>query len=423
MADRVVLLTIPQLRRRDVTPGGLGTLDQLSSFGSMTPVVPPFPGLAASAFATLMTGLEPREHGLIGNVFLDPVSRNVVTVPLPDSAVQARKLWHKAREVRPGARVLLWFTPDSQGADVDLMAWTDRPRILRTAPESLASTLVDAIGPFPSNDPEATDEPDFKPLSEWILKSASMMIHEELPDLSIVRVPLLGQVARRFGPDGRHAGKVIPALEKMLSEFFESLPERTTVAVVTESIVTPVVETIFPNRILRELGLLTTVPLPSGGIGVDLANSPAFALADHQLCHLYFNDPSVAGTVASAFAGDHSDGVALVVASDEQRNLLGLDHPRAGNVVLVACPDAWFSPSWWTSEDECPNSPPESAIPIGDGCPLNTSHVNGSLGAPPPNDNYLGVLLCSEPDTLPSSGDQPLLSAEVVRLVLDLLRT
>src|SRR5690606_11437510 len=141
----------------------LGTLDYLSSTGSMTAVVPPFPGLSASAFATLMTGLEPREHGLIGHVFLDPVSREVGSVPLPDSAVQAQKLWQKAREVRPGSKVMLCFTPDTQGADVDLMAWTDRPRILRTAPESLAATLVDSIGPFPSNDPEATDEPDFKP--------------------------------------------------------------------------------------------------------------------------------------------------------------------------------------------------------------------------------------------------------------------
>jgi predicted AlkP superfamily pyrophosphatase or phosphodiesterase len=420
MSDRVVLLTIPQLRCRDVTPGGLGSLERLTSRGSMTSAVPPFPGLASSAFASLMTGLEPREHGLIGNVFLDRVAQNVVTVPLPDSAVLGRKLWHMAREERPDARVMLWFTPDTRGADVDLMAWVDRPRLLHTAPESLQERLETALGPFPNED--QSEEPTFEPASTWILQSAARMIREELPDLAVVRVPYLGQIARRYGPDGRHAGRAIRTFDAMLTGFLKALPDGTAVVAVTESIVTPVTETLYPNRVLRELGLLQTVALPSGGIGVDLAHSPAFALADHQLCHIYFNDPSVAGTVASTFSGAQSDGVALVVASDEQRNLLGLDHPRAGDVVLVACPDSWFAPSWWTSDDERPVVVTESSIPIGDSTLLNPDHVRGSLGAPPPSDLYIGVLICSEPGMITANEDRPCSSSEVVRLVLELLK-
>jgi predicted AlkP superfamily pyrophosphatase or phosphodiesterase len=424
MPDRVVVLTIPQLRCRDVTPGGLGSLERLCSRGSMTSLIPPFPGLAASAFATLMTGQEPHEHGLIGNTFLDRIARRVVTVPLPDSAVLSRKLWHMAREARPDARVMLWFAQNSRGAEVDLTARIDAPWEMVTEPESLRDRLLEGLGPFPEERDSAGARHPFEPMTSWILRGASRVIAEERPDLAIVRVPYLGQVARRYGPDGRHAGKAVPVLDALLSRFLGDLPEGTAVIAVTESIVTPVTETIYPNQVLRELSLLETVPLPSGGLGVDLSESSAYALADHQLCHIYLNEPAAAGLVASVFAGERSDGIALVVASEDRRRLLGLDHPRAGDVVLVACPDAWFAPDWWKSASERPAVPSESGLPlnIGAGAALDPEHVRGSLGAPPPNDAYIGVLLCSEPGVLPESGDEPIPSTEFARLVLELLR-
>lgn len=424
MPDRVVVLTIPQLRCRDVTPGGLGSLERHSSRGEMAALIPPFPGLAASAFATLMTGLEPREHGLIGNTFLDRVARRIVTVPLPDSAVLARKLWHMAREARPDARTMLWFGPNSRGAEVDLTARVDCPWDLKTTPETLRGRLLESIGPFPDERESADASHPFQPVTSWILRSAGRVIAEELPDLAIVRVPYLGQVARRYGPDGRHAGQAVPTLDALLREFLDAIPEGTAVVAATESIVTPVTEAIAPNRVLRELSLLETVPLPSGGLGVDLSESAAFALADHQLCHIYLNDPAAAGLVASVFAGERSDGIALVVASEDRRRLLGLDHPRAGDVVLVACPDAWFAPDWWASGSERPAVETESELPVGTGAgeALDPSHVRGSLGAPPPNDAYIGVLLCSEPGVLSGKGEEPMPSTELVRVVLDLLR-
>ncbi len=56
MADRVVLLLIPQLRQRDVTPGALASLEGLAARGGVAEFLPPFPCLAASAFASIVTG-------------------------------------------------------------------------------------------------------------------------------------------------------------------------------------------------------------------------------------------------------------------------------------------------------------------------------------------------------------------------------
>ena len=148
MADRVVVLSIPQLRRRDITPGGLGSLEAVASRGEMSALLPPFPGLAAPAFATLMTGLEPNKHGLIGNTFYDRVAEKMVNVPLADSAIHAKKLWQIAGEVRPGARTMLWFAPNCRGADVETMAWVDQPRRLRCKPDSITSELEAKFGPL-----------------------------------------------------------------------------------------------------------------------------------------------------------------------------------------------------------------------------------------------------------------------------------
>ena len=200
-------------------------------------------------------------------------------------------------------------------------------------------------------------------MTSWIIRSAGTQIAETSPDLAIVRLPYLGQVARRYGPDGREAGRSVASINAMLNPFLDELPEGTAVLAVTESIVTPVTATIYPNRILREMGLLKLGPLPSGGIGPDLAGSAAFAVADHQLCHIYLNDPGVIGSVASIFSGDRSEGVGTVVASAEQRAQLGLDHERAGEVVLVACPEAWFAPNWWQSDAEVPADPVRVGAP------------------------------------------------------------
>src|SRR5699024_132072 len=126
-------------------------------------------------------------------------------------------------------------------------------------------------------------------------------------------------------------------------------------------------------------------PAADGGLGIDLERSAAFALADHQLCHVYLNDPGQAATVASSFAGPHGDGIATV-APGSRRATLGLDHPRAGDVVLVADPDRWFAPDWWSNPDEAPRSAAGAAglARITPYVPIDPAHVKGSLGAPPP---------------------------------------
>jgi predicted AlkP superfamily pyrophosphatase or phosphodiesterase len=418
MVDRVVLLSIPQLLHKDVTPGGLSSLERLEAKGELVELIPAFPGLAASSFATLITGTGPYQHGLVGNTYYDRAERRVVVGPFPDSAVQAPRLWDRLRVARPGARTLLWFAPNSGGAAVDLAAWLEPDWKLATGPADLADKLITRFGPFPRPNAQASSgEPPRLEATAWMLKTAAAVIAAEAPELAIVRVPYLGQVARRFGPDGREAGRAIRELDAALGPFLAALPAGTLTLAVTESVTTPVSGPVYPNRVLRGLGLLALASAPGGGVAVDLDQSAAFALADHQLCHIYLNDPGQAATVASAFSGAHGDGVATV-APGARRAALGLDHPRVGDVVLVAEPDQWFAPDWWTAPADAPNrsGTPLPLLSSTPDVPIDPAHVKGSLGAPPPGADYLGVLIASRadaPDPLPQVA-----ARDVARLVL-----
>ncbi len=48
------------------------------------------------------------------------------------------------------------------------------------------------------------------------------------------------------------------------------------------------------------------------------------------------------------------DGVDQVLGDEEKRNF-GLDHPRSGELVALAKPDAWFTYYYWLDDDHAPD--------------------------------------------------------------------
>lgn len=57
--------------------------------------------------------------------------------------------------------------------------------------------------------------------------------------------------------------------------------------------------------------------------------SHAFAVADHQVAHVYVSDPADVPAVAE-------------VLDEGGKKAHGLDHPRTGQLVLLAEPEEWF---------------------------------------------------------------------------------
>ncbi len=176
--------------------------------------------------------------------------------------------------------------------------------------------------------------------------------------------------------------------------------------VASEYVITPVSGAGYPNRRLRDAGLLT-LREDEGTELLDVKSSRAWALVDHQLAHVYVRDPADIERVAAVFRDDPS---VAEILSGPSRAAYGLNHPRAGDVVLIAKPDQWFAYYWWLDDAKAPKfartvdihrkpgyDPVELFIDMPTrSIPLDASLVKGSHGFPADAPERRGVLLCSE---------------------------
>jgi predicted AlkP superfamily pyrophosphatase or phosphodiesterase len=80
--------------------------------------------------------------------------------------------------------------------------------------------------------------------------------------------------------------------------------------------------------------------------------SRAFAVADHQLAHVYVKDPADVDAVSKLLR--NVDGVAEVLDA-EGKQRAGLDHERAGELVAVAEADSWFTYYYWLDDERAPD--------------------------------------------------------------------
>jgi hypothetical protein len=80
-----------------------------------------------------------------------------------------------------------------------------------------------------------------------------------------------------------------------------------------------------------------------------------FAVADHQVAHVYVRDPADLPQVRRLLEG--LDGIAMVLDDAGKRDV-GIDHPRAGELVAVAAPEAWFTYYYWLDDARAPDFAP-----------------------------------------------------------------
>jgi hypothetical protein len=77
--------------------------------------------------------------------------------------------------------------------------------------------------------------------------------------------------------------------------------------------------------------------------------SKAFAVADHQLAHVYVRNPNQIAEVRQLL--ESTAGISRVAEPME----LDLDHPRSGELIALAHNDAWFTYYYWLDETNAPD--------------------------------------------------------------------
>lgn len=342
-----------------LTPRLLAHMPRLAALardgGWQAELSPVLPAVTCSMQATLLTGALPSEHGIVGNGWYFRGLGEVLLWRQHNALVGGDKIWDAARRRYPGytvANVCWWY---AMGARVD---WTVTPRPVYhadgrkdpdcyTQPPALHDELTQALGTFPLFDywgPRAG-----LASSAWICRAAEHIMARHSPDLTLIYVPHLDYDLQRYGPSAPQAAAAAASLDEVLSPLLAAAQARgATVLALSEYGITEAGQPVDVNRVLRSEGLLS-VHTQVGLEYLDPWTSRAFAVADHQIAHVYVTEPADLPTVRKACA--RLPGVAEVLDRPAQAGY-GLDHLRSGELVLVAEPGAWFTYYYWL-DDTC----------------------------------------------------------------------
>jgi predicted AlkP superfamily pyrophosphatase or phosphodiesterase len=345
-----------------LTPALIGAntprLSAWAARGRQARITPAFPAVTCTAQSDYLTGVHPERHGIVGNGWYFRDDCEIRFWRQSNKLVQAPKIWDTARAADPAftcANLFWWFNMYST-ADY---AVTPRPIYradgakrpdIYTSPGSLRDDLQSKLGTFPLFDfwgPKTSIRS-----SQWIADAAIHVDQKHDATLTLVYLPHLDYGLQRLGPRNPAVAEDLREIDGVcgrLIEHFESRGAR--VVVLSEYGLVDVSRPVHLNRVLREHGLLT-VREELGGEILDAGASAAFAVADHQIAHVYVNDPSKTAAVRTLL--ERLPGVEHVL-DKAQQGPHHISHDRSGDFVVTADSDAWFTYYYWLDDHRAPD--------------------------------------------------------------------
>ncbi len=362
---RTAVLNVVGLTQRHIGPN-TPAISRFQSLGQTTTIDPAFPAVTCTAQSNYLTGKRPCDHGIVGNGWYNYELAEVNFWKQPNQTVQSPKLWddpHLNKDVFTCATMFWWF---NMYANVD---WSVTPRPIYPAdgskhfdiytwPYELRPALKAELGEFPFPafwGPMAGQQsPAGKPeaVSEWIANAAKWVEQHRQPTLNLVYLPHLDYNLQRLGPDHPETTDDLRRIDRIvgdLIEFFEK--QDVQVVLLSEYGITPVNQPIHINRLFRERGWLA-IKEELGLERLDCGNSRAFAVADHQVAHIYINDKLIEKEVHNLL--EQTDGIAAIWDQSE-KHANGIEHERAGDFIAISAENAWFSYYYWLDNAVAPD--------------------------------------------------------------------
>src|SRR5471032_2289988 len=301
-----------------LTPALLGAatphINALLKTAKMASLQPVFPAVTSTVQASILTGAPPSQHGIVGNG------------------------WY----FRDQAEVRFWLQPNGliQGEKV----W------LYSSPPGLHEQIEAQIGEFPFHGfwgPAAGIAS-----SRWIVDCAMAEFQINRPHLQLIYLPHLDYSLQRVGPEHPSIADEVRAIDAevgRLLAFAEA--QGAAVMVLSEYGIEAVEQSVSINRVLRAEGLLQVRQSLSWEL-LDPGASAAFAVADHQIAHIYVKQAQDIPRVKALL--QRQPGIEQVLDTAEQR-AWQLDHPRSGELVAVAAAGYWFDYYYWLDERKAPD--------------------------------------------------------------------
>lgn len=435
----------------DLIDKGMPRISLLKQSGGICSVNPALPAVTCTAQSNYLTGLTPSQHGIVANGWYNRDLAEVQFWKQPNQLVQAPKVWDRMKAHDPGftcAKVFWWYNMYTS-TDYSL---TPRPMYpadgrkvfdIYTWPYDIRSEVKKELGPFPFptfwGPAAGMDTPQGPPqaVSQWIADSARWVEKKYQPSLNLVYLPHLDYNLQRYGPDHPCIPEDLARIDTIVGDLVDFLEKRGVGSLIlSEYGITPVRKPIHLNRLFREQGWLT-IKEELGRELIDFGASKVFAVADHQVAHVHVQDSSRLSEVRSLL--ESVDGVDWVWGADEKKDN-GLDHERAGDLVVFSKDWAWFTYYYWMQDDRAPDFArcvdihrkpgydpvelfldPSLTFPklkiawrllqkklgfrmLMDVIPLDANLIKGSHGTRPEDKRHYPVLLSGNAEWLPDQG-------------------
>ena len=315
---------------------------------------PAFPAVTCTAQSSYLTGKSVDEHGIVGNGWYDREAAEVKFWKQSNHLVKGEKLWERLRREMPGYRCAKWFWWYNMYSSADF-SMTPRPMYpadgrkffdVYAQPFVLREEVKEELGDFPFPafwGPRAGIES-----SRWIADSAKWIEERESPNLNLVYLPHLDYSLQKFGPGAPESVTEMKAMDTLLEDLISFFETRgVEVVVLSEYGISEVNRVVHLNRLFREQGWLT-IKDELGLEQLDCGASKVFAVADHQVAHIYLNDQSLKDEVRSLL--EKTAGVEEV-----REGWTGVGGERGGDLVAVSEGDTWFSYYYWLDDAVAPD--------------------------------------------------------------------
>lgn len=355
--QRTAVINVVGLTTRligEATPHIRGFLER-SRFACVEPVLP---AVTCTAQSTYLTGRLPRDHGIVANGWYDREYAEHRFWKQSNLLVKGEKLWEALRRADPDftcAKLFWWFNMYSS-ADI---AITPRPLYpadgrkvfdIHTQPMGLRDRIKKDLGSFPFASfwgPGA----DIKS-SVWIAESAKWVEEKHWPSLSLVYLPHLDYNLQRVGLDMPAIREDLRQIDDVVGDLIRFYEARNIkVVLLSEYGITDVSQPVHLNRLFRAKDWLS-IKDELGRETLELGSSKVFAIADHQIAHVYVNDLSLLNEVRALL--EATPGVQQVLGKSE-KYYTGLEHERSGDLIAIADSKSWFTYYYWLKDSLAPD--------------------------------------------------------------------
>jgi predicted AlkP superfamily pyrophosphatase or phosphodiesterase len=188
--------------------------------------------------------------------------------------------------------------------------------------------------------------------TQWIANASMFTDDRYNPTLTLIYLPHLDYCLQKYGPQFDSISKELNEIDAVIKKLVDFYEERNAnIILLSEYGIAPVNNPVHVNRVLRNNGLLQ-IREERGVELLDAGASKAFAVADHQVAHVYINEVSTAKQVRQIL--EKVKGIELILDKKEQA-AYHIDHERTGDLLLVADKDSWFTYYFWLDDSKAPD--------------------------------------------------------------------